>query len=83
MKVNLAAQVFSSSVADAIEYCNEELNWNSFKAQNQQLNLLDCLMVFLTSSTHAIHVARISSHHFGLITKVSGMFSLIMHISTS
>ena len=83
MKVNLAAQVFSSSVADAIEYVIRNLNWNSFKAQNQQLNSLDCLMVSSTFSIRAIHVARISRHHFGLITKVSGMVTLIMHISIS
>ena len=33
-------------------------------------------MVSLASSIHAIHVAKMSSHHFGLITKVSGMVSV-------
>jgi len=31
MKVNLAAQTFSASVADALEYCNVVLNLPDFK----------------------------------------------------
>lgn len=30
MKVNLAAQLFSSSVADALEYCEKELKYPQF-----------------------------------------------------
>ena len=31
MKVKLAAQVFSQSVADALEYCNKELHLPQFR----------------------------------------------------
>ena len=51
MKVNLAVQTLSSSVADALEYCEGVLNFNSLKDVVQLstlfVYLIACLM-FLT-----------------------------------
>ncbi|CAB4023676.1 Hypothetical predicted protein [Paramuricea clavata] len=40
MKVNLAAQVFSSSVANAIEYCNKELKLPQFQGSEATVKLI-------------------------------------------
>ncbi|KAG9275028.1 DNA transposase THAP9 [Astyanax mexicanus] len=45
MKVNLAAQVFSSSVADALEFCNRELHLPQFRgceATVEFIRTIDC-----------------------------------------
>jgi hypothetical protein len=38
MKVKLAVQVFSSSVADALEYCNKDLNPCQFQESEATVN---------------------------------------------
>lgn len=40
MKVNLAAQVFSSSVADALEFCNKELHLPQFHGSEETVEFL-------------------------------------------
>jgi hypothetical protein len=40
MKVNLAAQVFSSSVADAIEYCNKDLKLPQFQGSEPTVKFI-------------------------------------------
>ena len=40
MKVNLAAQVFSSSVADAIEYCTKELKLEQFQGSEATVKFI-------------------------------------------
>lgn len=40
MKVNLAAQVLSSSVADAIEYCNKDLRSQNVKGSGGTVEFL-------------------------------------------
>ena len=52
MKVNLAAQTFSSSVADAIEYCINVLTLKQFEgsaATVKFIRLFDCLLDILNS----------------------------------
>ena len=40
MKLNLAAQTLSSSVADAIEYCNKKLNMENFKGSEATVTFI-------------------------------------------
>jgi len=40
MKVNLVAQVFSSSVADALEFCNKELHLPQFHGSEETVEFL-------------------------------------------
>ncbi|CAM4726364.1 unnamed protein product [Leuciscus chuanchicus] len=40
MKVNLAAQVFSSSVPDALEFCNKELRLPQFHGSEETVEFL-------------------------------------------
>ena len=40
MKVNLAAQTLSSSVANAIEYCNKKLNMENFKGSEATVTFI-------------------------------------------
>ena len=52
MKVNLAAQTLSSSVADAIEYCTNVLKLKQFEgsaATVKFIRLFDCLFDILNS----------------------------------
>ncbi|KAA8578776.1 hypothetical protein FQN60_016066 [Etheostoma spectabile] len=52
MKVHLAAQLFSSSVADALEYCEQELNYPQFRgcaATVQFLRTVDAAFDVLNS----------------------------------
>ncbi|KAF0023440.1 hypothetical protein F2P81_024070 [Scophthalmus maximus] len=54
MKVNLAAQLFSSSVADDLEYCEQELKYSQFRgcaATAQFLRKIDTAFDVLNSRT--------------------------------
>ena len=49
MKVNLAAQCISSSVADALDFCCSHLKLAQFQATSKFLHILDHLFVFTNS----------------------------------
>ncbi|KAF0032202.1 hypothetical protein F2P81_014492 [Scophthalmus maximus] len=54
MKVNLAAQLFSSSVADTLEYCEWELKYSQFRgcaATVHFLRIIDAAFDVLNSRT--------------------------------
>ena len=56
MKVNLAAQVITASLADALEYCDVEVHHSS-QRMLPQLGFCAVSMLHLTCSTREIHVA--------------------------
>ena len=52
MKVDLAAQTLSASVASALKYCREELNFNEFEGSEPTerfLNIIDRLFDIMNS----------------------------------
>ena len=58
MKVNLAAQVFSSSVADAIEFCEQNLQLPQFKGSSATVKFIRIFdRLFDVSTTNQLHLS--------------------------
>ena len=79
MKVNLAAQDFSSSVADAIQYCANVLKLTQFQATFEFIRLFDRLFDIFNTRNHAPLVSR---QHFVSRIKAPGIHFLTKRIIT-
>ena len=72
MKVNLAAQTFSASVADAIDYCRDTLKRHSSRVQKLQTSLLEHLTIYLKYSTPGTPVPKVLKLLFAKVTNLLG-----------
>ena len=75
MKANLAAQTFSASVADAIDYCRDTRKLPQLKVQKLQLSLSEHLTIYLTYSTPGTPVPKVLKLLFAKVTNLVGKFS--------
>lgn len=81
MKVNLAAQALSSSIADAIEYCSDELKYPQFQgceATVKFIRLFDRLFDILNSRNPLTKGYKSPLQ----VTSVYGIHSLTRHMNT-
>ena len=83
MKVNLAAQTFSASVADAIEYCTNTLKLDQFQGLEATSVFFEHLTTCSIYSIPAILVQRDSRLLFERVTKQVGNLSFMKLMITS